>query len=367
MVKFLDLEAINNSFKPDLSSSVKRVLDSGCYLFGNELKTFEKEYAAYTGTRHCIGTGSGLDALSLIFKAYILKGEMEEGDEIIVAANTYIATILAITENRLVPVLVEPDIHTYNIDPSLIEQKISQRTKAIMLVHLYGKNSMNPQIQGLADKYGLKVIEDNSQSHGCSYLGKRTGSLGHAAGHSFYPSKNLGALSDAGAVTTNDDMLADMIRALSNYGSSKKYLFDYKGVNSRMDEIQAAVLRLKLKRLDADNQRRREIAAFYIKNIQNPEIILPKSLMDQHVWHLFIIRHSQRADFQKYLLERNIQTMIHYPVPPHKQKAFQEWNEKSLPVTEKIHDEVLSLPLSPVLTEEDMRYVVEEVNNKMQM
>jgi len=278
MIKFLDLKKINNSFEPELSNAVKRVIDSGWYLLGNEVTAFEKEYAAFIGTRHCIGVANGLDALRLIFRAYIEIGLMKEGDEIIVPANTYIASILAITENRLKPVLVEPDIKTFNINPFLIEEKISKRTKGILMVHLYGQNAMHPEIQRLIDKYDLKLIEDNAQAQGAYYNDKRTGSLGDAAGHSFYPGKNLGALGDAGAVTTNNDELADVLRTLANYGSKKKYENRYKGLNSRLDEIQAAILSVKLKRLDSDNQRRREIAHYYLENIKQSEIILPCSL-----------------------------------------------------------------------------------------
>jgi dTDP-4-amino-4,6-dideoxygalactose transaminase len=304
-----------------------------------------------------------LDALRLILKAYIELGVMHEGDEIIVPANTYIATILAITDNRLKPILVEPDIKTYNLNPFLIEEKITIRTKGIMLVHLYGQNAMHPEIQRLVDKYSLTLIEDNAQAAGASHRGKRTGSLGNAAGHSFYPGKNIGCLGDGGAVTTNDDELAAVIRALANYGSNKKYVNDYQGLNSRLDEIQAAILRTKLPRLNADNQRRREIANYYLENIKNPDIILPHSFIRDnlepetlnlelsHVWHIFIIRTSNRDKLQYYLTNNGIQTLIHYPIPPHQQLAYKEWNKWSFPITEKIHKEVLSLPISPVLTD----------------
>jgi dTDP-4-amino-4,6-dideoxygalactose transaminase len=367
MIKFLDLKAINDSFEPVLSEAVKRVIDSGWYSLGKENKAFEQEYASYIGTKHCIGVGNGLDALRLIFKAYIELGIMQEGDEVIVPANTYIASILAITDNRLVPVLVEPDSNTYNIDSSLIEAKISKRTKAIMIVHLYGQNSMNAEIQGLSNKYNLKLIEDNAQATGCYYGEQRTGSLGDAAGHSFYPGKNLGALGDGGAVTCNDEKLASVIRALANYGSSKKYINDYQGLNSRLDEIQAAILRVKLKRLDADNYRRQEIAKYYCENINNPNIILPQlathnSQRITHIWHIFIIRTSQRDQLQQYLTENGIQTLIHYPIPPHKQLAYKEWNNLSFPLTEKIHSEVLSLPISPVMTKEELNCLVKIIN-----
>lgn len=368
MIDFLNLKTINDSYEPELSFAIKRVLDSGWYLLGNEVKAFENEYAGFIGTKHCIGVANGLDALRLILKAYIIRGDMNEGDEIIVPANTFIASLLAISDNRLVPVLVEPDINTNNIDPDLIEEKITERTKGIMLVHLYGKNAMTPQIQQMVDKYGLKLIEDNAQAQGCYYGEKRTGSLGHVAGHSFYPGKNLGALSDAGAVTTDDDDLADLIRSLGNYGSSTKYKMDYQGLNSRLDEIQAAILRVKLKRLDADNSHRREIAEYYLQNIKNPDIILPSFgdgniLTTSHVWHLFVIRHPERNQAQKYLTDNGVQTLIHYPVPPHKQGAYKELNCLSYPITEQIHREVLSLPISPVIGIGDVIYVVEVINN----
>ncbi len=370
MIKFLDLKAINDSFEPELSESIQRVVNSGWYLLGEEVKSFEEEYAAFIGTKHCIGVANGLDALRLILKAYIELGVMHEGDEIIVPANTYIATILAITDNKLTPVLVEPNITTYNIDPFLIEEKITERTKGIMIVHLYGQNAMHPEIQRLVDKYDLKLIEDNAQAHGCFYGDKRTGSLGPAAGHSFYPGKNLGALGDAGAVTTNDDMLAEIIRALANYGSRKKYVFDYCGLNSRLDEIQAAVLSVKLKRLDKDNQRRREIVQYYCENIINPDIILPiinnsSSPINNksHVWHIFIIRHYDRIRLQKLLEENGVQTLIHYPIPPHKQNAYKEWNHMSFPITEQIHQEVLSLPISPVMNNQEVQTIVKTINS----
>lgn len=363
MIKFLDLKAINDSFEPELSNAIKRVLDSGWYLLGNEVKAFEQEYSNYIGTKHCIGVANGLDALRLIFKAYIVLGEMQEGDEIIVPANTYIASILAVSDNRLKPVLVEPDIHTYNIDPFKIEDKITSRTKGIMIVHLYGQNAMYPEIQKLVDKYNLKLIEDNAQASGAHYGEKRTGGLGDAAGNSFYPGKNLGALGDAGAVTTDDDNLATVIRAMANYGSSKKYVNDYQGLNSRLDEIQAAILRVKLSRLDIYNQRRREIARYYIDNIKNPNIILPQVTdWNNHVFHIFPIRCAQRDVLQNYLTEQGIQTLIHYPIPPHKQKAYSEWNNFNIPTTEKIHEEILSLPISPVMSQQDVENVSNVLN-----
>jgi dTDP-4-amino-4,6-dideoxygalactose transaminase len=369
MIKFLDLKGINDSFEPQLSNSVKRVLDSGWYLLGNEAKSFEQEYGSFIGTKHCIGVANGLDALRLIFKAYIEMGVMNEGDEIIVPANTYIASMLAITDNRLIPVLIEPDIKTYNIDPFKIEDKVTKHTKAIMIVHLYGQNAMHSEIQRLVKKYNLKLIEDNAQAQGCLYQEKRTGSFGDAAGNSFYPGKNLGALGDAGAITTNDDDLAEVVRAIANYGSKTKYENLYKGLNSRLDEIQAAILRVKLARLEADNQRRREVAQYYISNIKNQSIILPTTLSTQpassnheHVWHIFIIRTDHRDNLQRYLNESGIQTMIHYPIPPHKQKAYKEWGKLYLPITEQIHREVLSLPMSPIMKAEELSHIVKIIN-----
>jgi dTDP-4-amino-4,6-dideoxygalactose transaminase len=390
-VLFLDLEKVNHANHPENEKAIDRVLKSGWYLLGNEVNAFEQEYAQFIGTKHCIGVANGLDALRLILKAYMQLGMLQEGDEIIVPANTYIASILAITDNRLVPVLVEPDLQTYNIDPFKIEAAITPRTKGIMIVHLYGQNAMHPEIERVVDKYQLKLIEDNAQAVGCVYSipvtqsfteetqsftvkhgeTKKTGALGHAAGHSFYPGKNLGALGDAGAVTTNDDELAFIIRALANYGSNKKYVNNYQGLNSRLDEIQAALLRAKLPTLDAENQRRREIAQYYLENIKNPNITLPLIANCQlpitncaaHVWHLFVIRTKNRNRLQNYLTENGIQTLIHYPIPPHKQLAYKEWNPLSFPITEQIHNEVLSLPISPVMTNEEVKKVVEALNN----
>ena len=370
MIKFLDLKAINDSFEPELSNAIKRVIDAGWYLLGNEVKSFEQEYANYIGSKNCIGVANGLDALRLILKAYIEMGIMKEGDEIIVPANTFIASILAISDNHLVPVLVEPNIATYNIDPYLIEEKITERTKGIMLVHLYGQNAMHPEIERLAVKYNLKLIEDNAQAMGAFYEEKRTGSIGNAAGHSFYPGKNLGCMGDGGAVTTNDDELATVIRALANYGSNKKYVNDYRGLNSRLDEIQAAILRTKLPRLDADNQRRREIAQYYLENIQNPAIILPVQNLEletlnsklEKVWHLFVIRTLHRDRLQQYLTENGIQTLIHYPIPPHKQRAYASMNELTFRTTEIIHEEVLSLPISPIMIMEEAIKVTHLIN-----
>jgi len=369
MIKFLDLKKINESFEPELSVAIKKVLDSGWYLLGDEATRFEEEYAKFIGTRHCIGVANGLDALRIILKAYIEMGQMEEGDEIIVPANTYIASILAITDNRLTPVLAEPSIDTYNIDPLRIEELISPRTRGIMTVHLYGRNSMTEEIASIAKKYNLVLIEDNAQAQGCYHGMARTGSLGDAAGHSFYPGKNLGALGDAGAVTTNDDELAAVVRAIGNYGSQIKYENLYKGLNSRLDEIQAAVLRVKLRRLDRDNHRREEIARLYNSQIDSPLIIKPDKLSSNadplrlsHVWHLYVIRTMYRNGLQQHLDENHIQTVIHYPIPPHRQRAYRELNYLNLPATELIHNQVLSLPISPVMTDEEANRVIEAVN-----
>ena len=371
MIKFLDLKKINDRYEPMLSACMSRVMDSGWYILGNEVKAFENEYANFLDVKHCIGVANGLDALRLILRAYLEMGLFKENDEILVPANTYIASIIAISENRLIPVLIEPDIKTYNIDPFRIEEKITEHTKGIMIVHLYGQNAMHPEIQRLVEKYNLKLIEDNAQSQGCYYHARRTGSLGHAAGHSFYPGKNLGALGDAGAVTTNDDALAELIRAMGNYGSREKYIHEFQGLNSRLDEFQAAFLKVKLKRLDEDNQKRCEIAQYYCKNIDHPDITLPNhnnsSLFTihsslSHVWHLFVIRSKERDRLQKHMDNNRIQTLIHYPVPPHKQKAYKSWNNLSFPITEQIHSEVLSLPISPVMTNDEVEQVVSAIN-----
>lgn len=367
MVKFLDLKKVTDSFEPSLSIAINRVVNSGWYILGNEVLSFEQEYSEFIGSKYCIGVANGLDALRLIFRSYIEMGLMKEGDEIIVPANTYIASILSVTDNRLKAILVEPDIKTFNIDPFRIEEKITTRTKGILLVHLYGQNAMHPEIQRIIEKYDLKLIEDNAQAHGCFYRGKRTGSLGNASGHSFYPGKNLGALGDGGAVTTDDEELGNTIRAIANYGSIAKYHNDYKGVNSRLDEIQAAVLRVKLKRLDADNMKRTEIAHYYLDNIKNNTIALPVFSKNsipkpEHVWHIFPVCTPNRDKLKNYLSENSIQSLIHYPIPPHKQKAYAEWNHLNLPITEKIHSEILSIPLSPLLTKNEYELIVEVMN-----
>ena len=359
MIKFLDLEKINNRLRKEIDERIKSILDKGWYLQGEWDKTFEEHFAKFCGVKHCIGCANGLDALNLIIRAY----GFGIGDEIFVPANTYIASILAISENGCTPILVEPDINTYNINPDLIEEKITNKTKAIMVVHLYGQAIQMDKIWKLAEKYNLKIIEDSAQAHGSVYMGKKVGSLGDASGFSFYPGKNLGCLGDGGAVTTNDDELATKIRAIANYGSDRKYHHIYKGVNSRLDEIQAAVLDVKLPYLDSDNERRREISKYYRENIKNSKIILPKVYNEKsHVWHIFAIRCKERDRLQKFLEENGVQTNIHYPTPPHKQGAYKEFENKSYPVSEEIHRTELSLPISPVLTNEEVEKVVEVIN-----
>ncbi|MEA4917144.1 DegT/DnrJ/EryC1/StrS family aminotransferase [Proteiniphilum sp.] len=363
-VKILDLQKVTQRYAAEIHEVARRVIDSGWYLLGKETEIFEKNYADYIGVNHCIGVANGLDALRIILRAYIEMGVMQEGDEIIVPANTFIASIIAITDNRLVPVLVEPDIETYQIDDAKIESAIGPRTKAIMIVHLYGQCAYTEKVEALCKQYHLKLIEDNAQAVGCRLNGQTTGSLGDAAGHSFYPGKNLGALGDGGAITTNDPLLAEKVRTLANYGSKIKYVFEYQGYNSRLDEIQAAILGVKLACLDEDNSRRKEIAKYYLKHITNPQIILPViNDWDAHVFHLFVIRSVRRDDLQQFLQDNGIQTLIHYPIPPHKQKAYSDWNDLSLPITEKIHDEVLTLPISQVMTDEEVKSVVNAVNN----
>ena len=359
MIKFLDLQKINERFGPEIDAAIKRVLDSGWYLLGKEDEKFESDFATFCGVKHCIGCANGLDALNLIIKGYGFGA----GDEIIAPANTYIASILAITQNNCTPVLVEPDLKTYNINPDLIEEKITPKTKAIMVVHLYGQAVEMEKIWELAKKYNLKIIEDSAQAHGAIYKGKRTGNLGDASGFSFYPGKNLGCLGDGGCITTNDDELAAKVRAIRNYGSNVKYNNIYKGVNSRLDEIQAAVLAIKCKYLDEDNRKRREIARFYRTEINNPLLILPEVYDENaHVWHIFAVRCKQREKLQKYLEENGIQTLIHYPIPPHKQVCYKEWNDFSYPITEKIHDEILSIPISPVLQQNEVEKVINVLN-----
>lgn len=359
MIKFLNLYKINERYRNEIDLRIKEVLDSGWYLQGKQNEIFCENFAKYCGTKYCIGVANGLDALNIIIKGY----GFGVGDEIIVPANTYIASMLAISMNGCTPVLVEPNIETYNIDPNLIEQKITPNTKAIMVVHLYGQAVQMDKIIKLAKKYNLKVIEDSAQAHGAIYNGKRVGNLGDASGFSFYPGKNLGCMGDGGAITTNDEELYKKIKAIANYGSNIKYNNIYKGVNSRLDEIQAAILDVKLKHLDKDNEERRKVANLYISNINNSLITLPKTYdREAAVWHVFVVRVDDREKFQKYLADNEIQTIIHYPTPPHKQEAYREWNNLSLPITEKIHKEVISLPISPVMEENEINKVVEIIN-----
>jgi dTDP-4-amino-4,6-dideoxygalactose transaminase len=365
MIPFLNLKKINGMYRKEIIEALTQTVDSGWYILGNKVLEFENFFSKYIGANYCIGVANGLDALTLIIRAYLEMGEFSEGDEVIVPANTYIASILAISENKLKPILVEPDINTFNIDESKIEEKISSKTRAILIVHLYGQIVFSENIQAIANKYKLKIIEDCAQSQGAVFNDSRkAGNLGDAGGFSFYPSKNLGALGDAGAVTTNDEQLAKTIRALRNYGSYRKYENLYKGINSRLDEIQASVLLVKLKYLDRDNEKRRNIASYYKKNINNHKIILPElNRRESHVWHLFVVRTDDRDRFQNYLKERGIETVIHYPIPPHKQKAYTEWNTRHYPITEEIHRTILSLPLDITMTEKEIDCVVNACNN----
>jgi dTDP-4-amino-4,6-dideoxygalactose transaminase len=368
-VPFLDLKAINAQYRNELIEATTRVIDSGWYIRGQEVEQFEKEFSDYCGSQYCVGVANGLDALILVLRAWKELGKLKEGDEVIVPANTYIASILAITENRLTPVLVEPDIHTYNIDPNLIEQAITPKTKAILPVHLYGQLAPMPAIMDIAKRHQLLVLEDAAQAHGASLDGRKAGNWGDASGFSFYPGKNLGALGDGGAVTTSDAELAQTIRAISNYGSHKKYENLYQGVNSRLDEIQAAFLRIKLKHLDVETQHRRQIAAVYHAGISNETIELPiqNASLDienytSHVWHLFVIRTQQRGKLQTYLNEQGIQTLIHYPIAPHHQQAYKTWNNQHHTITESIHHTVLSLPISPTMLDHEVNSVIEAIN-----
>ena len=402
-IPYLPLKELNARHATEMKEAMAEVVDSGWYLRGEQTRRFEQEYAQYIGTRYCVGCGNGLDALTLIFRAYKELGILQEGDEVIVPANTYIASILAITENNLTPILVEPRIDTFQIDDSLIEQHITKKTKAILLVHLYGYCAFTERIAQLCDNYHLLLIEDNAQAHGCNYqlsstitnclhrlsshLGqssklvgsrcsdnspfsifhfpfKKTGSLGNAAGHSFYPGKNLGALGDGGAVTTDDEQLAEVVRTLGNYGSSKKYHFDYLGKNSRLDELQAALLRIKLKYLDQDNERRQQIASRYIREINNPLLRLPsEEYAKNSVHHIFPVLCERRDRLPEYLREHGVETIIHYPIPPHQQPCYAAWNTLQLPVTEQIHQQELSIPLHPLLTEEEITYIIDLLNS----
>jgi len=362
MINYLSLQKITALHESEITTAVNQVLRSGWYLQGEHIALFEKNYAQYIGTKYCVTCGNGLDALCLIFRAYIELGLLKEGDEVIVPANTYIATILSITENHLTPILVEPDINTLEIDEKQIEQAITSRTRAIMLVHLYGRCAYTPFIGDICKRHNLLLLEDNAQAHGCHFGNNRTGSLGHAAAHSFYPGKNLGALGDAGAVTTDNEQLAQTIRSLANYGSTRKYEFSFKGKNSRMDEIQAAVLNVKLPYLDKENQRRKQIAKAYLEGINNPQIRLIKDNDRDNVYHIFPILCPSRNRLQQYLKDNGIETMIHYPIPPHQQEAYKEWSEQHYPITEFIHHQELSLPCNPTMTDEEVYQIIDSIN-----
>lgn len=363
MISFLDLQKVTALHGEDINKAVTDTVNSGWYLQGKANEQFERDYAEYIGNNYCVGCANGLDALVWIFRAYVELGIMKPGDEVIVPANTYIASILAISENGLVPVLVEPSEKNYQIDPERIEEAITDKTKAILIVHLYGCCAYTDKIGEICKKYNLKLIEDNAQAHGCKFNGRRTGSLGDAAGHSFYPGKNLGALGDAGAVTTDDEELAKAVRSLANYGSQRKYVFKYRGRNSRLDEIQAAVLDVKLRYLDEDNERRKEIARRYMNEIKNPLIKLPKVKdVDSHVFHIFPIITERRDELQKYLADNGVQTLIHYPIPPHRQECYKEWNNRSYPITERLAAQELSLPISAVHTNAEIDEVIRLLN-----
>jgi len=363
MIKFLDLQKINLLHQQEIEQKLLDVFRSGWYLMGEEVKNFENNLAHYIGAKHAIGVANGLDALRLIFRAYIELGFMKAGDEVIVPANTYIASILALSDNGLVPVLVEPDDVTFNLDITKIEKAITPKTKAILIVHLQGRIVFSEELKSIAAKHNLKIIEDNAQAIGASWKGIKSGNLGDAAGFSFYPGKNLGALGDAGAVTTNNDDLAKAIRAIANYGSNQKYVNIYKGLNSRLDELQAAVLDVKLKYIDQENETRRVIAKRFFSEINNPKITLPENPSDEneHVWHVFVVRCKERDVLQTYLTERGIQTIIHYPIPPHQQEAYKEFKDLSFPITEAMHNEVLSLPISSILTEDEITEIINVV------
>ena len=363
MIKLLDLQAITAQHGDEIKAAVNRVIDSGWFLQGDEIKRFESDYAKFVGVRNCVSVANGLDALYLLMRGYKEMGLLKEGDEIIVPANTYIATIISITRNNLIPVLVEPTFDNMEIDITKVEAAITPRTKGVMIVHLYGRIAYNDTLGEICKKHGLILMEDCAQSHGCAWKGVRTGALGDSAAHSFYPGKNLGALGDAGAVTTNDDKLAAIIRALANYGSQKKYVFKYVGMNSRMSELDAAVLGVKLKYLDEDNAQRQKLADYYYKNINNSAISLPKRIDDENnVYHQFPIFCEQRDELQKYLTANGVQTLIHYPIPPHKQECYSDWNARCYPITERLHAQELSIPMSQIVTREDATKVVRVIN-----
>lgn len=363
MIPFLDLKKINEPYETAFQEKLKSVLENGWYILGNEVETFEKAFAEYCHSNHCIGVGNGFDALVLIFKGYIELGKLQKGDEVIVPANTYIASILAILQADLVPVLVEPRLETYNINPDLIQEKITPKTKAILAVHLYGQLAEMEKINEIAVQNDLIIVEDAAQAHGAENQQSKINNLKSTIAYSFYPGKNLGCLGDGGAITTNDSGLAKALYSLRNYGSEKKYHNEYIGVNSRLDELQAGFLNMKLPNLDSDNEKRRAVAKRYLAEIKNDKITLPFwDFSDNHVFHLFVIRTKNRTHLQEYLAQNNIQTVIHYPIPPHKQKAFLGWNNLSFPITEKIHQEVLSLPMSPILTEAEVDFIIEILN-----
>ena len=364
MIKFLDLQKINAQYKNEIQDACSRVLDSGWYLLGKELENFEALFSKFCGTKYALGVANGLDALSLVLRAWKELGYLKDGDEVIVPANTYIASILAITENRLTPILVEPNINTYTIDTDKIQSAITTKTKAILPVHLYGQLANMSAILQLAEQYDLLVLEDCAQAHGAHIDGRRAGNFGHAGAFSFYPGKNLGALGDSGAITTNDETLFSTLKALRNYGSHEKYKNIYCGTNSRLDELQAAILSVKLPHLPQENIRRQQIAKHYLENIRNPAITLPCiDMLSAHVWHLFVIRSKYRAVLQHHLAEQNIQTLIHYPIAPHHQTCYAKWKHLSLPLTERIHQEVLSLPISPVMEDNDVEAVITACNS----
>ncbi|WP_414649788.1 DegT/DnrJ/EryC1/StrS family aminotransferase [Dyella sp.] len=359
-VPFLSLRDINARHADELKAAAARVIDSGWYVLGEELAAFEREFAAYCGMPHALGVGNGLDALMLILRGYMALGSLREGDEVIVPGNTFIASFLAVTGNGLRPVVVEPDPRTFNLDTSRTEAAIGPRTRAILAVHLYGQLADMAALRDIADRHGLLLIEDAAQAHGAQLDGRKAGSFGHAAGFSFFPGKNLGALGDAGAVVTADDDLAECIRALRNYGSREKYSHLMQGMNSRLDEMQAALLRVKLRYLDEDTQRRRVLAARYRVGIRHPAIIVPAVAHEPaHVWHLFVLRCAQRDALREHLLGLGVQTLIHYPVPPHRQPAYPTLHHLQLPVTEQLHREVLSLPIGPSLTDEQVDHVID--------
>lgn len=363
MISFLDLKKVNASYADELKKACASVIDSGWYIGGKQLASFEREFSNYCGAAACVGVANGLDALTLTLRAWKELGKLSEGDEVIVPANTYIASILAITENRLVPVFVEPDARSYNLSAETVRSAISKKTRVILAVHLYGQLAPMPELMDIAKEFGLLVLEDSAQAHGASIGGRQAGNWGDASGFSFYPGKNLGALGDGGAVTTNHLELAEVIRALGNYGSEKKYENLYKGVNSRLDEIQAAMLRVKLRYLNQEIESRRAVANFYLQNITNNAVLLPSlGSRQQHVWHLFVVRCQERERFMRYLEARGVQTLVHYPIPAHRQTAYSEYAHLKLPVTEQLHDQVLSLPLSPVLDTESVSSIVHIVN-----